>query len=36
VPAQEAADRLTYPDDRAILHDALALLEQRPLYRGML
>ena len=36
VPAQQAADRLTYPDDRAILLDALALLEQHSLYRGML
>jgi 8-oxo-dGTP pyrophosphatase MutT (NUDIX family) len=36
LPAQEAAARLTYPDDRAILHEALALIEQHPLYRSML
>jgi 8-oxo-dGTP pyrophosphatase MutT (NUDIX family) len=36
LPARQAADRLTYPDDRAILHQALTLLAQHPLYRSML
>jgi 8-oxo-dGTP pyrophosphatase MutT (NUDIX family) len=36
LPVPEAADRLTYPDDRAILREVLALLERNPSYRGML
>jgi 8-oxo-dGTP pyrophosphatase MutT (NUDIX family) len=36
VPAQQAADRLTFPQDRAVLREALTLLEQHPLYHSML
>lgn len=36
LPTQQAADRLTFPVDRAILDDALALLERNPSYRTLL
>ena len=36
LPTRQAADRLTFPEDRAILHDALALIERNPAYRALL
>jgi diadenosine hexaphosphate hydrolase (ATP-forming) len=36
LPTQQAADRLTFSVDRAILDDALALLERNPSYRTLL